>query len=190
MELVLIQTPRHRAKSLDAQAKIQKLREFVEPVKAQWQEENIKSAVKSYSGFCELLGLDKAQAYLVSRQAHNIKDWGSTELDAEGLALQNELEERLKVRVTPINPILHESMCQHNILAIATPSDENPSCTLCGPSRQVIHRIPGYLCDLGGRICKHSGGFIASFEVRTRFGRYAVVFVLLLISFQLCPRVA
>ncbi|KAM6478916.1 armadillo-type protein [Trichoderma sp. SZMC 28011] len=86
----------HRAKSLDAQAKIQKLREFVEPVKAQWQEENIKSAVKSYSGFCELLGLDKAQAYLVSRQAHNIKDWGSTELDAEGLALQNELEERLK----------------------------------------------------------------------------------------------
>ncbi|PNP56453.1 hypothetical protein THARTR1_03149 [Trichoderma harzianum] len=86
----------HRAKSLDAQAKIQKLREFVEPVKAQWQEENIKSAVESYSGFCELLGLDKAQAYLVSRQAHNIKDWGSCELDEEGLALQNELEERLK----------------------------------------------------------------------------------------------
>ncbi|UKZ76085.1 hypothetical protein TrVFT333_003781 [Trichoderma virens FT-333] len=93
----------HRAKNLDAQAKIQKLREFVEPVKAQWQEENIKSAVKSYSGFCELLALDKAQAYLVSRQAHNIQDWGSCELDAEGLALQNELEERLKQ--LPLRPM-------------------------------------------------------------------------------------
>ncbi|KAL7951192.1 armadillo-type protein [Trichoderma barbatum] len=93
----------HRAKNIDAQAKIQKLREFVEPVKAQWQEENIKSAVKSYSGFCELLALDKAQAYLVSRQAHNIQDWGSCELDAEGLALQSELEERLKQ--LPLRPM-------------------------------------------------------------------------------------
>ncbi|KAM0448650.1 hypothetical protein ACHAO4_008361 [Trichoderma viride] len=86
----------HRAKSVDTPAKVQKLREFVEPVKAQWQEENIKSAVRSYSGFCELLALDKAQAYLANRQAHKIQDWGSSELDAEGLALQNELEERLK----------------------------------------------------------------------------------------------
>ncbi|PTB44737.1 uncharacterized protein TrAFT101_003280 [Trichoderma asperellum] len=86
----------HRAKNIDTPTKVQKLREFVEPVKAQWQEENIKSAVKSYSGFCELLALDKAQAYLASRQAHKIQDWGSCELDAEGLALQNELEERLK----------------------------------------------------------------------------------------------
>jgi exportin-5 len=98
-----VQTPdsnpgyRHRAKSVDTPAKVQKLREFVEPVKAQWQEENIKSAVRSYSGFCELLALDKAQAYLANRQAHKIQDWGSSELDAEGLALQNELEERLKV---------------------------------------------------------------------------------------------
>ncbi|KAL6870249.1 ARM repeat-containing protein [Trichoderma novae-zelandiae] len=86
----------HRAKSIETQAKVQKLREFIEPVKAQWREENIKSAVKSYSGFCELLALDKAQAYLVSRRAQNIQDWGSYELDAEGLALQSELEERLK----------------------------------------------------------------------------------------------
>ncbi|KAL7932413.1 armadillo-type protein [Trichoderma chlorosporum] len=93
----------HRAKNLDAQAKIRKLQEFVEPVKAQWQEENIKSAVKSYSGFCELLALDKAQAYLASRQAHNIQDWGSCKLDAEGLALQSELEERLKL--LPLRPM-------------------------------------------------------------------------------------
>ena len=44
-----------------------------------------------------MLGLDKAQAYLSNRRTHEIQDWGSHELDAEGLALQAELEERLKV---------------------------------------------------------------------------------------------
>ncbi|KAI5466497.1 armadillo-type protein [Mariannaea sp. PMI_226] len=87
----------HRANSVDAQAKIQKLREFIDPVKAQWQTDNVRSALKSYSSFCEFLGLDKAQKYLASRQAHKIEDWGSCELDAEGLALQAELEERLKL---------------------------------------------------------------------------------------------
>ncbi|KAM6518115.1 karyopherin [Fusarium solani] len=87
----------HRATSVDTQAKIQKLREFIDPVKAQWQNENVRTALKSYSNFCELLGLDKAQNYLASRRAHEISDWGSRELDAEGLALQNELEERLKL---------------------------------------------------------------------------------------------
>lgn len=77
--------------------KIQKLAEFVEPVKAQWQSEPIRTSLKSYAGFCQYLGLDKAQKYLASRRAHELKDWGSCELDSEGLLLQNELEERLKV---------------------------------------------------------------------------------------------
>ncbi|KAF4976626.1 hypothetical protein FZEAL_6740 [Fusarium zealandicum] len=87
----------HRATGVDAQAKIQKLQEFIEPVKAQWQSENVRNSLKSYGSFCELLGLDKAQSYLASRRAHEIQDWGSRELDAEGLALQSELEERLKL---------------------------------------------------------------------------------------------
>ena len=86
----------HRATSVGADAKIQKLREFIEPVKAQWQNDNIKNSLKSYGSFCELIGLDKAQAYLASRRAHEIQDWGSQELDKEGLDLQAELEERLK----------------------------------------------------------------------------------------------
>ncbi|KAK8922404.1 hypothetical protein VCV18_006458 [Metarhizium anisopliae] len=76
--------------------KIQKLAEFVEPVKAQWQSEPIRTSLKSYADFCQYLGLDKAQKYLASRRAHELKDWGSCELDSEGLLLQNELEERLK----------------------------------------------------------------------------------------------
>lgn len=77
--------------------KIQKLGEFIDPVKAQWRTENIKTAVASYAGFCEQLALDKAQRYLAGKQADKVQDWGSYELDAEGLALQNEMEERIKV---------------------------------------------------------------------------------------------
>lgn len=66
-------------------------------MKAQWQNEDIRESLKSYSHFCQNLGLDKAQRYLASRRAHEIQDWGKTELDAEGLELQNELEARLKV---------------------------------------------------------------------------------------------
>ncbi|OAR05916.1 hypothetical protein LLEC1_04088 [Akanthomyces lecanii] len=87
----------HRAQNVELQMKIQKLSEFIEPVKAQWQTEKIKSAVASYAGFCEQLALDKAQNYLARKQADKIQDWGSHELDAEGLTLQSEMEERIKV---------------------------------------------------------------------------------------------
>jgi exportin-5 len=66
-------------------------------VKDQWKNENLKQALGSYNGFCELLALDKVQKYLVQRRVHEIADWGSTELDAEGLALQAELEHRQTV---------------------------------------------------------------------------------------------
>ena len=79
------------------EAKISKLREFIDPVKAQWRDGTIQSSLKSYTGFCELLALDKAQAYLAKTRAHEIQDWGSCQLDAEGLAIQRELEDRLKV---------------------------------------------------------------------------------------------
>lgn len=66
-------------------------------MKAQWKNENLKKALSSYSGFCELIRLDKAQNYL-ARSRIQAADWGTVELDAEGLALQNELEERQTVR--------------------------------------------------------------------------------------------
>lgn len=70
-------------------------------MKAQWKNENLKQALASYSGFCELIGLDKAQNYL-ARSPLQETDWGSVKLDAEGLALQKELEERQTVLTTLI----------------------------------------------------------------------------------------
>jgi exportin-5 len=66
-------------------------------VKNQWKDESLKQALGSYNGFCELLGLDNAQKYLAQRRVHEITDWGSTNLDNEGLALQAELERRQAV---------------------------------------------------------------------------------------------
>jgi exportin-5 len=53
-------------------------------------------ALSTFGGFCDLLGLSKVRDYLVSRRVHEIQEWGQYRLDAEGQALQAELEERLK----------------------------------------------------------------------------------------------
>ncbi|KAH7325108.1 armadillo-type protein [Stachybotrys elegans] len=86
----------HRASGVATENKVLKLRSFIDPVKAQWQAPEFRASLKSYSNFCEFLGLDRAQQYLAKRRAHEIQDWGSCALDEEGLALQAELEERQK----------------------------------------------------------------------------------------------
>ena len=63
-------------------------------MKAQWANENLKRALSTYQGFCELMALDKAQEYLARKLIHQVRDWGSVELDAEGQELQALLEER------------------------------------------------------------------------------------------------
>ncbi|KAI1773737.1 ARM repeat-containing protein [Hypoxylon cercidicola] len=87
----------------EEEAKMKMLQPFIDRVVAQWQDDRLKQALSSYAGFCELMALDKAQSYLAQRQMQNISDWGSVELDAEGQALQAELEERqtiLPLRLT------------------------------------------------------------------------------------------
>lgn len=84
----------HRASKLDQQSRILRLEPFINPVKALWNNEGLQQALSSYAGFCELMALDKAQQYLVRKEVHKTADWGSVPLDAEGLALQAELEER------------------------------------------------------------------------------------------------
>jgi exportin-5 len=87
----------HRCSRLDKDTKVQKLQEFIEPIKAQWRNEKLKEALASYGGFCEMMALDKAQDYLARKRVHEIKDWGSMPLDEEGKALQAEMEERQTV---------------------------------------------------------------------------------------------
>ncbi|KAK6194258.1 phospholipid:diacylglycerol acyltransferase [Pestalotiopsis sp. IQ-011] len=84
----------HRCSRLDKDTKIQKLQEFVDPIKSQWRNDKLKAALASYGSFCEMMALDKAQDYLARKRVHEVKDWGSLQLDDEGKALQAEMEER------------------------------------------------------------------------------------------------
>ncbi|KAK0724766.1 armadillo-type protein [Lasiosphaeris hirsuta] len=93
----------HRATCIDPATRIARLTTFIEPVKERWKDTSLNQALGSFDGFCQLMGLDKAQQYLTRHQIHEVGDWGSTELDAEGLALQSELEQRqtmLPLRLT------------------------------------------------------------------------------------------
>lgn len=87
----------HRATNIDQGTRLQRLQSFVEPVLNQWKDQGLRNALGSYNGFCEMIALDKAQRYMASRGVHRISDWGSVELDAEGIALQAELEDRQQV---------------------------------------------------------------------------------------------
>ncbi|KAI3545986.1 hypothetical protein CABS01_05185 [Colletotrichum abscissum] len=92
----------HRASNIDPAKQVERLQQFIKPVTSSWQNQELKNALSSYSGFCELMALDKAKRYLMSHRVHEVKEWGSCELDAEGLALQAELEERQKM--LPLRP--------------------------------------------------------------------------------------
>lgn len=92
----------HRAKGLDRDVRIARLRSSIDPVIQLWQNTALSSALQSFSGFMEILGMGKVNDYLVSRQVHNIADWGSFALDEEGMAIQTELTERVKA--LPLRP--------------------------------------------------------------------------------------
>lgn len=86
----------HRAKGIDPAIRMERLQAFIAPVKQLWQNPALDTAVSSFDGFNKLLGLDKVREYLVARQVHKITEWGSFNLDDEGIAIQNELSERVK----------------------------------------------------------------------------------------------
>jgi exportin-5 len=87
----------HRSTKIDVDSQLQKLRDFINPVQQLWQNPQMGEAISSFGGFCELLGLGKVSDYLVSRRVHEIKDWGLYQLDAEGQAIQKDLDDRVKV---------------------------------------------------------------------------------------------
>jgi exportin-5 len=76
---------------------LQKLQGFIDPVQELWLSPELERSISSFSGFCDLLGLNKVQQYLTSHRVHEIQNWAQYTLDPEGQAIQAELEERLKV---------------------------------------------------------------------------------------------
>jgi len=93
----------HRASKIEPEVRLQKLRGFITPVQQLWQQPDLDTALSSFGGFYELLGLTKIRDYLVTRRVHEVEDWGSMHLDEEGQAMQKELDERVKVSLASSN---------------------------------------------------------------------------------------
>lgn len=73
-----------------------RLEEYIMPIKQAWSEPTLTSALQTFQGFCNVIGLDSVQEYLISRQVHTIPDFSAHPLDPEGQALQAALNERFK----------------------------------------------------------------------------------------------
>lgn len=89
-------TINHRAETIDPNLQMQRLQSYIEPIKAAWTSPQLTDALSSFEKFCNLLSLDKARSYLISHRVHEISDFANTPLDAEGQALQKELNEVIK----------------------------------------------------------------------------------------------
>ncbi|RAL64721.1 hypothetical protein DID88_001752 [Monilinia fructigena] len=61
-----------------------------------WQDSEMNSAIQGFSGFCNLLGLNRVKDFLVTRRVHEIQDWSAYQLDSEAQSIQKDMEERLK----------------------------------------------------------------------------------------------
>ncbi|KAF7912211.1 uncharacterized protein EAF01_001232 [Botrytis porri] len=86
----------HRNSKIDPEIRLQKLQGFLTPVQASWQDSEMNHAVEGFSGFCDLLGLNRVRDFLVTRRVHEIQDWSTYQLDSEAQSIQKDMEERLK----------------------------------------------------------------------------------------------
>jgi exportin-5 len=86
----------HRAKGIEPAPRIAKLQAFLQPVKQPWADAQLAASLESFETFCNLIGLSSVRQYLIKHQVHKIEDWATFKLDAEGIALQEGLAERLR----------------------------------------------------------------------------------------------
>lgn len=93
---VFLFTINHRAAALSHEERMTRLTSFVTPVIQSWQNPDVHTAATSFQNFCEMLGLGKVIEYLVTNQVHKVEDWGTLPLDAQGIAYQAELTERMR----------------------------------------------------------------------------------------------
>ncbi|KAL8706211.1 MAG: hypothetical protein Q9201_000717 [Fulgogasparrea decipioides] len=93
----------HRATSVDAQPRQERLEMFLQSLVAQWRSDELSNSLSSFNSFCELLGCRGIQQYVSQRALHAIPDWSTHQLDDEGKALQAQMQhalDKLPLRTT------------------------------------------------------------------------------------------
>ncbi|OKL56700.1 hypothetical protein UA08_08012 [Talaromyces atroroseus] len=85
-----------RTKNVDPHIREERLNSFMEPVRNAWQNADFRGMSASFTGFCELLGLEKVGPYMQSKQAANIEEWTSIPLDDLGKDIQEQMTKRFQ----------------------------------------------------------------------------------------------
>jgi exportin-5 len=86
----------HRCTTIPQDAKEARLRSMLQPVRDAWTDPKLAEGLDSFESFCHLLNLDQVASFLERMNFANTKDWSSTPLDAEGQALQAEINSRFQ----------------------------------------------------------------------------------------------
>lgn len=86
----------HRAQKLSPETRMQRLDRFIAPIRQMWRNQALDESLATFNGFCEMIGLGKVREYLISRRVHEVQDWAGLPLDAEGQAIQAQLNENVK----------------------------------------------------------------------------------------------
>ena len=93
----------HRAANIDPSPRQERLELFLQPLVAQWQNDELSNSLSSFHNFCQLIGCEGIQEYVSQRALHLIPDWSTHPLDDEGKELQVHMQhalERLPLRAT------------------------------------------------------------------------------------------
>jgi exportin-5 len=91
----------HRASAVDSQARLTRLQQIIQPVVDIWQDPQLTEALSTFSGFCNVVGLEGLPEYLSTQRYASVQDWPSQPLDQEGKARQTDVQ--MKVMRLPLN---------------------------------------------------------------------------------------
>ncbi|KKA20307.1 Nuclear import and export protein Msn5 [Rasamsonia emersonii CBS 393.64] len=131
-----------RASNVDPYIRETRLQAFVEPIRQAWQNEEFKRISSSFSGFCQMLGVERVGPYMQAKQAHKIEDWSTVPLDEEGKRIQEEMS--AKFQLLPLR-------ATKTLLAVSTEKLKRtePAYELaCGLWRDIIPTILPTLLQL------------------------------------------
>ncbi|KAK8156679.1 armadillo-type protein [Phyllosticta citrichinensis] len=81
----------HRSMSRDRTLQNARLQQMMGEVKAGWQNPHLAESLSSFQSFCDMLGLDNIAEFMAAKGFHQVPDWASQQLDAEGQAKQAEI---------------------------------------------------------------------------------------------------
>lgn len=88
---------RQRASNIDPYVREARLREFIQPIRLAWQDDELRTASSSFEGFCRLLGLESVDSYMARKQAYQLQDWSAVHLDNEGKKIQEDMTRKFQV---------------------------------------------------------------------------------------------